>query len=104
MASKVNVSDTSSLGLSSSYAPFPVYNIGNHQPVELMTFIETIENALGKKAIKNMLPMQHGDVVAAFVEKKDLREVIGLSPSISLSKGVGKFIDWYLDYHGAHRS
>jgi UDP-glucuronate 4-epimerase len=84
---------------STSYAPYRVYNIGNHQPVELMTFIETIENALGKKAIKNMLPMQAGDVVATFAETKELREEFGFSPSTSLQSGVGKFVEWYIGYH-----
>ena len=92
--------DTSSPDPSSSYAPYRLYNIGNHQPVELMTFIETIENALGKKAIKNMLPMQAGDVVATFAETSELREEFGFAPSTSLEVGVGKFVDWYLDYHG----
>ncbi len=94
------VFDTSSPDPSSSYAPYRLYNIGNHQPVELMTFIETIENALGKKAIKNMLPMQAGDVVATFAETSELREEFGFAPSTSLEEGVGKFVEWYLDYHG----
>jgi len=96
--------DTSSPNPSTSYAPYRVYNIGNHQSVELMTFIETIENALGKKAIKNMLPMQAGDVVATFAETTELRDEFGFSPSTSLEGGVEKFVAWYLDYHGAHRS
>jgi len=91
--------DTSSPDSSTSYAPYRIYNIGNHQPVELMTFIETIENALGKKAIKNMLPMQAGDVVATFAETKELREEFGFAPSTSLQEGVRKFADWYCDYH-----
>lgn len=93
------VFDTSFPDPSSSYAPYRLYNIGNHQPVELMTFIETIENALGKKAIKNMLPMQAGDVVATFAETRELREEFGFAPSTSLRDGVGKFIDWYLEYY-----
>lgn len=96
-----NVSfDTSAPDSSSSYAPYRIYNIGNHQPVELMAFIETIESALGKKAIKNMLPMQAGDVVATFAETKELRDEFGFAPSTSLQEGVGKFIEWYIDYHG----
>ena len=93
------VFDTSNPDPATSYAPYRLYNIGNHQPVELMTFIETIENALGKKAIKNMLPMQAGDVVATFAETKELREEFDFSPSTSLQSGVGKFVDWYTNYH-----
>lgn len=81
---------------SSSYAPYRLYNIGNHQPVELMTFIETIENALGKKTVKNMLPMQAGDVVATFAETSELREAFGFTPSTPLHVGVRKFVDWYV--------
>jgi UDP-glucuronate 4-epimerase len=91
--------DTSAPDSSSSYAPYRIYNIGNHQPVELMAFIETIENALGKKAIKNMLPMQAGDVVATFAETKELRDQFGFAPSTSLQEGVGKFVSWYVEYH-----
>lgn len=91
--------DTSAPDSSSSYAPYRIYNIGNHQPVELMAFIETIENALGKKAIKNMLPMQAGDVVATFAETKELRDQFGFAPSTSLQEGVGKFVNWYVEYH-----
>lgn len=91
--------DTANPDPSSSYAPYRVYNIGNHQPVELMTFIETIENALGKKAIKNMLPMQAGDVVVTFAETSELRDQFGFEPSTSLQIGVEKFVDWYLKYH-----
>lgn len=95
--------DTSNPDPSTSYAPYRVYNIGNHQPVELMAFIETIENALGKKAIKNMLPMQAGDVVATFAETSELRNEFGFTPAASLQRGVGEFVDWYVNYHGTPR-
>lgn len=91
--------DTAAPDPSTSYAPFRLYNIGNHQPVELMVFIETIEKALGKKAIKNMLPMQAGDVVATFAETSDLRNAIGFEPSTSLQVGVEKFVAWYVEYY-----
>lgn len=84
----------------SSYAPYRVYNIGNHQPIELMDFIELIEDSLGIKAIKNMLPMQAGDVVTTFAETDDLRQTFGFSPSTSLKVGVGKFVEWFIEYHG----
>lgn len=84
----------------SSYAPYRLYNIGNHEPVELMTFIETIEAAVGKKADKNMLPMQQGDVPATYADTKSLQQAVGFSPRTPLREGVGKFVTWYRDYYG----
>ena len=91
--------DTANPDPASSNAPYRVYNIGNHQPIELLTFIETIENALDRKAVKNLLPMQPGDVVATFAETSELRKAIGFSPAPPLHIGVGKFVDWYVEYH-----
>jgi len=91
--------DTSNPDPSSSYAPYRVYNIGNHQPIELLSFIEVLEDALGKKAIKNMLPMQAGDVLATFAETSDLRNAFGFAPSTSLNEGIGKYVAWHLDYY-----
>ena len=93
--------DTAAPDPSSSYAPYRLYNIGNHQPVELITFIETIENALGRKAVKNMLPMQAGDVVTTFAETSDLREAFGFTPATPLQIGVEKFVAWYIKYHNS---
>jgi UDP-glucuronate 4-epimerase len=76
-----------------------LYNIGNHQPVELMVFIETLENALGKKAIKNMLPMQAGDVLATYADTSDLRKMVGFAPGTPLNEGVIKFADWFQMHH-----
>lgn len=82
----------------SSYAPYKVYNIGNHQPVELMTFINTIEEALGQQANKNFLPMQPGDVVATYADVEDLKRDIGFEPKTSLADGISQWASWYLDY------
>ncbi len=82
----------------SSYAPYKVYNIGNHQPVELMTFINTIEEALGQQATKNFLPMQPGDVVATYADVEDLKRDIGYEPKTSLAEGIYQWATWYLDY------
>lgn len=82
----------------SSYAPYKVYNIGNHQPVELMTFIKTIENALGQEARKNFLPMQPGDVVATYADVEDLRRDVGFEPKTTLTDGIAKWVDWYMNY------
>jgi UDP-glucuronate 4-epimerase len=81
-----------------SDAPYRLYNIGNHEPVELMTFIETLENALGRKAQKNMLPMQDGDVEATYADIEDLRRAVGFAPKTPLAEGVQKFVAWYRAY------
>jgi UDP-glucuronate 4-epimerase len=88
----------------SSYAPYKVYNIGNHQPVELMTFIKTIEEVLGQQAIKNFLPMQPGDVVATYADVEDLKRDIGFEPKTSLAEGISQWASWYLDYKKIHRA
>ncbi len=84
----------------SSYAPYRVYNIGNHQPVELMTFIQTIEAALGQEAKKNFLPMQPGDVVATYADIEELKRDVGFEPKTALADGIARWVDWYRR-HGA---
>jgi len=85
---------------SSSRAPYKVYNIGNNSPVALMDFVEAIEGALNRKAEKNFLPMQPGDVPATWANVDDLVEELGYAPSVQIDEGVKRFIDWYLDFHG----
>ncbi|MDQ0243022.1 UDP-glucuronate 4-epimerase [Bacillus fengqiuensis] len=82
-----------------SLAPYKLYNIGNHQPVDLMEFIEVIEEKLGMKAKKEFLPLQQGDVPETFADIKDLMEDTGFYPKTSIKEGVGKFINWYKDYY-----
>lgn len=82
----------------SSYAPYKVYNIGNHQPVELMTFIKAIENALGQEATKNFLPMQPGDVVATYADVEELKRDVGFEPKVLLEEGISKWVAWYREY------
>jgi UDP-glucuronate 4-epimerase len=84
----------------SSLAPYRVYNIGCSRPVHLLTFIETLEKYLGKKAIKNLLPMQPGDVQDTYADVGDLIRDFGYKPSIQLDEGVGHFVRWYLDFYG----
>lgn len=93
--------DRSAPDAAASYAPYRLYNIGNHEPVELMTFIETIENAVGKKALKNLLPMQAGDVEATYADIDDLRAAVGFSPATPLHEGVAKFVAWYKAYYNS---
>ena len=83
-----------------STAPYRIYNIGNNEPVNLLDFIRAIEGALGKTAVKNMVSMQPGDVVATAADIEELYEAVGFRPSTPLSLGVQNFVDWYRDYHG----
>lgn len=86
---------------SSSYVPYKLYNIGNNQPVELLRFIEIIEECLGKKARKNLMPMQPGDVPATYANIDDLMRDVGFKPSTTLEEGIPRFIAWYKDYYTA---
>ena len=81
-------------------APHRVFNIGNSQPTELLRFIEVMEQALGREAIKNFQPMQPGDVVATAAETKALEDWVGFRPSTPIEAGVGKFARWYRDFYG----
>ncbi len=83
----------------SSQAPWRVFNIGNNQPIQLMVFIEALETALGKTALKNFLPMQPGDVPATYADTSALDAWVGFKPNTEVKDGVARFIDWYLDYY-----
>jgi len=82
-----------------SHAPYRIFNIGNSEPVPLMHFIETIENALGKKAIKNMVDMQAGDVKVTSADTSELNQWVNFRPSTSIKEGVKRFVDWYTNYY-----
>ncbi len=82
-----------------SFAPYKVYNIGNNKPVELLRFIEVIEEKLKKKAIKNFLPLQDGDVPETYADVDDLMRDANFKPSTSIEEGIGKFINWYKEYY-----
>jgi len=83
----------------SSRAPWRIYNIGNHSPVELMYFIEVLEDALGRKAEKRLLPMQPGDVPATAADVRVLMDDVGFKPDTPIEKGIGNFVRWYRDYY-----
>ena len=83
---------------SRSSAPYRVYNIGNNQPVELMTFITALESAIGKQVEKHYLPMQPGDVYATYADVSDLMETVGFKPSTSIEEGLQKFALWYRNW------
>jgi UDP-glucuronate 4-epimerase len=82
-----------------SIAPYRIYNIGNHQPVPLLQFIEILEQTLGRKAVKNLLPMQPGDVRATFADVDDLRAAVGFAPATPLQEGIRRFCEWYRTYY-----
>ncbi len=82
-----------------SFAPYRIFNIGNNSPVELMRFIEVIEEKLSRKAIKNLLPLQDGDVPATFADVADLMREVDFKPETPIEVGIGNFIDWYLKYY-----
>jgi UDP-glucuronate 4-epimerase len=85
----------------SSKAPYRLYNIGNNQPVELMTYIRTLEECLGKKAEMNLLPLQAGDVPDTWADIDDLTRDVGYTPATPVSVGIRNFVDWYLEYYKA---
>ncbi|HVG01945.1 MAG TPA: NAD-dependent epimerase [Nitrospira sp.] len=84
---------------SASSAPYRLYNIGNHQPVELLRFIEVLERTLGKTAEKNFLPLQAGDVPATYADVADLMRDTGFKPATSIETGIARFVDWYRGYY-----
>jgi len=82
-----------------SSAPYRLYNIGNNQPVALLDFIRELEQALGKKARLDLLPMQAGDVVATYADIEPLVQAVGFTPKTPLAEGIRKFVDWYRSYY-----
>lgn len=85
---------------SRSDAPWRLYNIGCEQPVELLRYIEVIEQCTGKKAQKRMLPMQPGDVKATYADVSALAEAVGYRPKVGLEEGMGRFVEWYRGFYG----
>lgn len=83
-----------------SAAPYRLYNIGNQQPVELMTYIELLENNLGRKAEKNLLPLQAGDVPDTWADVEDLASDVGYRPATPVEEGIKRFVEWYTEYYG----
>ncbi len=82
-----------------SYAPYKLYNIGNSNPVELIRFIEILEDCLGRKAEKNLLPLQSGDIIATYADVDDLIKEVGFKPATPIEEGIKMFVEWYRDYY-----
>jgi UDP-glucuronate 4-epimerase len=83
-----------------SNAPFRLFNIGNEQPVELLRYIEVLEQCLGRKAVMEMLPLQAGDVPDTEADVSELAAAVDYRPKVPVEEGVARFVEWYLDYHG----
>ena len=83
----------------SSSAPYRLYNIGNHQPIELLRYIEILEECLGRKAEKNFLPLQSGDVPATYADIDDLVRDVGFQPATPIEQGIARFVQWYRSYY-----
>jgi UDP-glucuronate 4-epimerase len=92
--------DAAAPDASRSSAPWRIYNIGCEQPVDLLRYIEVIERCTGREAIKNMLPMQPGDVKATCADVSALAEAVGYRPKVPLEEGMARFVDWYREYYG----
>ncbi len=82
-----------------SNCPYRLYNIGNNQPVDLMRYIETLEQYIGKEAQKNFLPMQKGDVPATCADVDDLTREVGFKPDTPIEIGIRHFVDWYREFY-----
>ena len=82
-----------------SFAPYKIYNIGNNKPVELMRFIEVLEQRIGRQAVKNLLPLQAGDVPATYADVDDLMKDVGFRPATSIEEGIRRFVEWYREYY-----
>lgn len=91
--------DESKDDLSTSFAPYKIYNIGNNQPVQLMKFINILEKKIGKEANKVYMDMQPGDVLRTYADVSDLEKDIDFKPNTSIEEGLGKFVDWYREYY-----
>jgi UDP-glucuronate 4-epimerase len=91
--------DESKDDLSSSFAPYKIYNIGNNHPVPLMRFIQALESSIGIEAKKVYMDMQPGDVLKTFADVSDLERDIDFKPSTSIEDGIDKFVIWYRSYY-----
>lgn len=83
-----------------SYAPYRIYNIGNSQPVHLLDFLDALERAAGRKAVRNLMPMQDGDVPSTYADVSALENAVGFKPTTPIQTGVDRFVEWYREYYG----
>jgi UDP-glucuronate 4-epimerase len=95
--------DSSQPDPGSSFAPYRIYNIGGNRPIDLLRYIEVLEECLGRKVEKTMLPMQPGDVTDTYADVRELIEDVGYQPDTPIEVGVRNFVAWYRDYYGDRR-
>ncbi|MGX9086555.1 capsular biosynthesis protein CpsI, partial [Mesorhizobium sp. 98Argb] len=95
--------DSSHPDPATSSAPWRIFNIGNNNPVKLTAYVEALENALGRKAVIDLLPLQAGDVPDTFADTSVLERSVGYRPATSVTDGVGRFVDWYQAHFGTSR-
>lgn len=88
------------LDIADSFAPYKIYNIGNHQPVELREFVSVLEDLIGKKALIQNMPMQQGDMLETYADIDDLTKTVGFAPHTNIREGLQQFVDWYKLYYG----
>jgi UDP-glucuronate 4-epimerase len=96
----LRVTDHDAPDPATSSAPYKIYNIGNNRPVELLRYIEVLEQCLGKKAQMDLLPMQEGDVRATYADIDCLARDTGFAPKTPVETGVARFVEWYKEYYG----
>jgi UDP-glucuronate 4-epimerase len=94
--------DNQAPDLAASFAAYRIFNVGNHQPVQLLDFIQVLEKALGRTAAKRFLPMQPGDVVDTFADVGELIEVTRFAPCTPIETGIARFVEWYRGYYSLH--
>jgi UDP-glucuronate 4-epimerase len=94
----------SSGGVVLSNARYKIYNLGNHEPVELLHFVHEIEKAMGRKAHKRFLPMQAGDVPVTYAQMEEMFEDFGFRPTTSIEEGLPRFVKWFINYYSAKRN
>jgi len=88
------------LDIADSFAPYKIYNIGNHQPVELREFVSVLEDLIGRKAVIQNMPMQQGDMLETYADIDDLTRMVGFAPHTNIREGLQQFVDWYKLYYG----
>jgi len=84
---------------STSYAPWRIHNIGNHNPVEITEVVRLLEEAIGRSAVKVLEPLQLGDVAATYADVSSLQAAVDFRPDTPIREGIGRFVAWYRDYH-----
>ncbi len=92
------------LDIADSFAPYKLYNIGNHKPVELLEFLSVLEELIKKKAIVENKPMQPGDMLETYADIEDITRAVGFAPETDIYTGLSRFVEWYKDYYAIDKA